>query len=354
MRILPRYVLGRFVRSFGLSAAAFVVVFVVVDLSNHISAYLDRGVAATEILVYYAWSVPYFLFLVLPMSMLLGSLFCVGGLARTNELSAMKASGISLYRILLPIQVFAILVSAAAWWASTELVPRANRERARMTSQDVSPARRHRVQLVLRDVGGQVVTLGEYRTDRAKGRRVTIDRYEGGRILTKVRADEMVWADDGWMLVNGERRLFLEDGERVAAFDTTRAEGLTLVPADLSRESRPADQLSTRDLRLTIDRKRTNGLAADRDRVELALRSAFSFSGLMMVLFGLPLSSHTRRASRPLQVGICLFVSFVFYGSLQATRAMGWNGLIDPLVAAWAPNAVFTGVGLLMLRSAHT
>ena len=97
-----------------------------------------------------------------------------------------------------------------------------------------------------------------------------------------------------------------------------------------------------------------NGQDAERDRVELALRTAFSFSGLVMVLFGLPLSSHTRRASRPLQVGICLLVSFIFYGSLQAARAMGWNGILDPVVAAWGPNVVFLLVGGVMLQRAHT
>ena len=110
MRIIHRYVLLRFAHSLGVSALGFVVIFIVVDLSNSISAYLDRGATAGEIATYYAWSVPYFLFLVLPMAMLLGSLFCIGGLARRNELSAMKVSGISLYRILLPIQAFALLV----------------------------------------------------------------------------------------------------------------------------------------------------------------------------------------------------------------------------------------------------
>ena len=354
MRIIRRYVLLRFAHSLGVSALGFVVIFIVVDLSNSISAYLDRGATAREITAYYAWSVPYFLFLILPMAMLLGSLFCIGGLARRNELSAMKASGISLYRILLPIQAFALVVCLGVWGASFSLVPRANRERATTNFSARSPARQHRRQLVLRDVDGQVVTLGEYRIDQKRGERVTIDRYDRGVLLSKVRADELIWMDDGWTLVSGERRTFDLQGERVESFDTTRVESVTLLPDDFSRESKPIAQLDTRDLRVLIERKRMNGLEASRDRVELSLRMSFSFSGLMMVLFGLPLSSHTRRASRPLQVGICLLVSFVFYGSIQATRAMGWNGILDPVVAAWGPNVLFLLIGTIMLKRAHT
>jgi lipopolysaccharide export system permease protein len=203
-------------------------------------------------------------------------------------------------------------------------------------------------------VDGQVVTLGEYRIDQKRGERVTIDRYDRGVLLSKVRADELIWMDDGWTLVSGERRTFDLQGERVESFDTTRVESVTLLPDDFSRESKPIAQLDTRDLRVLIERKRMNGLEASRDRVELSLRMSFSFSGLMMVLFGLPLSSHTRRASRPLQVGICLLVSFVFYGSIQATRAMGWNGILDPVVAAWGPNVLFLLIGTIMLKRAHT
>ncbi|SVE36804.1 uncharacterized protein METZ01_LOCUS489658, partial [marine metagenome] len=151
-----------------------------------------------------------------------------------------------------------------------------------------------------------------------------------------------------------ERRTFDQTNERVTPFDSTRVVSLTLLPEDFSRESRPIDQLDTRDLRALVTRKQINGLEATKDRVELRLRSSFSFAGLVMVLFGLPLSSHTRRASRPLQVGICLLVSFVFYGALQATRAMGWNGLLDPTLAAWGPNFLFLLVGLGLLKRAQT
>ena len=354
MRIIRRYVLLRFAHSLGISALGFVVIFIVVDLSNSISAYLDRGATGREIITYYVWSVPYFLFLILPMAMLLGSLFCIGGLARRNELSAMKASGISLYRILFPIQVFALLVSLGAWWASSSVVPRANRERAIMSVTVRSPTRLHRMQLVLRDVEGQVVTLGEYRIDQKRGKRITVDRYDRGVLLSKVRADEVIWKDDRWTFVKGERRTFGPRGERVEPFDSTQVESLTLLPEDFSREQRPLDQIDTQALRALVERKRMNGLEASRDRVELSLRMSFSFSGLVMVLFGLPLSSHTRRASRPLQVGICLLVSFLFYGSIQATRAMGWNGILDPAVAAWGPNALFFLVGAVMLKQSHT
>ena len=107
MRILSRYVLWRFVQPLVFSSAGFVAIFVVVDLANRISTFLDREVDATSIVVYYVWSVPYFAFVTLPMACLLASLFCLGGLARRNELAAMKAAGIK------PAAVKAVCAEAA-------------------------------------------------------------------------------------------------------------------------------------------------------------------------------------------------------------------------------------------------
>lgn len=354
MRILSRYVLGQFVQPLMFSSTAFVAIFVIVDLANRISTFLDRDVDVVSIFVYYAWSIPYFAFVTLPMASLLASLFCLGGLARRNELAAMKSAGVPLLRIVTPILIFAALVSGMAYGLSRELIPMANRRRAAFDDGKrlTSPGRR--AQVVVRDVEGQVVSLAEYLSEQNKGRRVTLDQYRGGELSKKIRAEELVWVKASWVFVRGETRTFSQDRERVVTFDSLHVTSLTLLPADLSRESRPVEQLGLRALEQLIERRVRNGGEAPREKVDLALRSAFAFAAFVMVLLGLPLSSYTRRAGRPLQVGVCLLASFLFYGSLQASRAMGWNEIVGPLVAAWAPDIAFLVVGIVLLKRAHT
>lgn len=353
MRLLSRYVLSRYVQPMVFSSAAFVAIFIVADLANRISAFLDREVGLASIAAYYAWSIPYFVLVTLPMASLLASLFCLGGLARQNELAAMKSAGIPLLRIVAPVLAFAVLVSAIALGLSQDAIPFANRHRASFDegAQRVTSGRR--AQVVVRDVGGRVLTLAEYLPEQTLGRRATLDRYEGRALSRKVRAEEIVWVDSVWVFVRGETRTFRER-EMVVPFDSLAVPALTLKPPDLSRESRSADQLSHQALVQLIERRVRNGGEALRERVDLELRSSFACAAFVMVLLGVPLSSYTRRAGRPLQVGVCLLTSFVFYGAIQASRAMGWNGILDPVAAAWAPNAVFLAVGILMFRRAHT
>ncbi len=355
MRILSRYVLRQFLSPLGLSFLSFLAIFVVVDLADRLSAFLDRGVDVRTILLYYTWYIPYISVLVLPMAMLLASLFCIGELARHQELTAMKAAGISLYRIVLPVQALALLVSVGAFFLADRVMPEANRRRMAIERGEnpISP-RGIRSRVVLRDVHGQILSVSKYDPEEKRGWQVTLDQYKGRRLVRKVRGEEMVWEAGGWTLYRGEQRQFGAEGrETVSKFESMRAEGVTLRPEDLIRESRPVDQMRYGDLKAFIGRKARNGEETTRERVELHLRVAFPFANFVIVLFGVPLSSRPRGTGKPLQVGICLLVSFVYYGCIQAGRATGWNGLLPPFWAAWGANFLFLGVGGGMLLRAH-
>jgi len=354
MRILTRYVLDRFVQLLVLSYVAFVSIFVVVDLAGRLSAFIDQGVPLRGVLVYYLWSMPYLSILVLPMAMLLASLFCFGSLARSGELDAMKAAGISLYRIVLPVQMFALLVSGLAFVATDRLMPEGNRRRAALERgerhQRAAPVR---AQVVLRDEDGQILSVGRYFRKERRGAQVGLDSYEGERLVQKIRAKDMVWGGEQWELRQGEVRRFDPSGREVVhRFVSMPAQTLTLKPEDLAQEFRKIDQLSFAELRTFIDRRHRNGEAAIREEVEWHLRIAFPFANFVMILLGVPVSSRSRRAGGPLLVGVCLLVSFVYYGSIQGGRALGWNGMVPPMLAAWGANLLFLAVGwILMLRT---
>ena len=105
MKILDRYLLRRFTISLFFALTGFVLIFVCVDMVGNLSEFIDKDVPRFVIVQYYVFYIPYILTWVLPIGMLLASLFSIAQMARFNELSAMKSAGISLYRILLPVAV---------------------------------------------------------------------------------------------------------------------------------------------------------------------------------------------------------------------------------------------------------
>ena len=189
MRILSRYVVVQFAMPFGVSLLAFAVVFVVIDLVDRLSAFIDREVGLGTILSYYLCYLPYIVVLVLPMAVLLAGLFCMGGLIQRGELLAMKSAGISLYQIVIPLQMLALGISLLAVAIADQVVPRANRARSKIEQprQSAIGPQSIRVQVALRDTGRRVLSMVEYDATAMKGRQVVLDKHEGGSLTERVR-----------------------------------------------------------------------------------------------------------------------------------------------------------------------
>ena len=350
MKIVSRYVLRQFVGSLVLSLSAFATIFVVIDMVDRLSAFIDREVALETMALFYLYYLPYILVLVMPMAVLLAGLFCMGNLIRNGELLAMKASGISLYQVVMPLQVCALCVSIMAVWLADRVAPEANYRRAEIEhprNSELGP-RMVRSQVILRDVGGRIFSMREYDPVEKKGRDVMLDRYEN-RLVERIRASEVAWEEDRWVFFNGDRRALLDREEIAIAFDAWAAPGIALTPADFAREYRPEEQMTFSELRAFIARKEQSGGQALREWVALHLRLSFPFANFVIGLFGLPLASRMRKTGRPLQVGVCLLACFAFYGCIQVGRAMGWNGVIPPVWGAWGANVLFALIGVVLL-----
>ena len=346
--MISRYVVVQFAVPFAVSVLAFAVVFVVIDLVDRLSAFLDRSVGIGAIISYYLCYLPHIVILVLPMAVLLAGLFCMGGLIQRGELLAMKAAGISLYQVVIPLQMLALGISVLAAVMTDQVLPRANRARVKIEQPRRATVGSIRVQVALRDTGGRVFSMGEYDAIAMQGKRVVLDRYEGGMLKERVRAEDAVWAGAEWHFLDGDRRVF---GERefYRAFRVWAAKDVTLTPEDFARDVVPEDQMTYWELTEFIRRKARNGSRTLRESVARHMRLAFPFANFVIGLFGLPMASRMRRTGRPVQIGLCLLICFAFYGCIQLGRAMGWNDVLPPVWGAWGANVIFGAMGMGLL-----
>src|SRR5512135_1819201 len=114
MKLLDRYIIKQFVMTALFSLVAVLVVFIVIDAMEKLDDFIDRQAGWGIIAQYYLFFVPEIIKLIIPVAMLLASLFVTARLSTQNELTAMKSSGISLYRIMVPYMTVAFLVSVVS------------------------------------------------------------------------------------------------------------------------------------------------------------------------------------------------------------------------------------------------
>ena len=114
MKLTDKYILGRFLKILGTSLAAFILVVIVVDVIENIDKFIDHDAPFKVIVLYYIYYIPFIIILALPVATLLSTMFSIGSLARYHELEVMKATGISLYRLALPILTAGFIISITA------------------------------------------------------------------------------------------------------------------------------------------------------------------------------------------------------------------------------------------------
>ena len=352
MRILDRYLSRKFLLNLASSIIAFITIFVIVDLIENLDRFINNQFPVTAVIEFYVNFIPFIIVLILPVAMLISALYCIGGLARQNEIIAMKAAGISLYRIFLPLLVIALLVSVLAIGVANELVPRAATRQAQINEQYIKnrPARKRLDNVYLRDEQDRRISMRSFNAQTNVGTVVSIRTLVDSKLINRIDARRMVWEDSLWVLYDGYERLFAESGERAVPFTVKPLNDTSIRPENISRLLKNPEEMSYAELKDFIAEVKRNGGNPNRWTVDLYLKISLPFANFIIVLFGLPLAaSQSRRSGAAKGFGVSLTVTFIYFGILKTTQAMGHNGRLDPLTAAWFANIVFGLIGLAVL-----
>ena len=356
MRLLDRYLLIRFVSALTLSVVGLLLIAIVVDLTENIDTFIDHHAAVAQILLYYLYHTPYWIILTLPIAALMGTLFSLTGLARRNEITAMKAAGISLYRVLAPLLVFAAVFSGVAFLFADRVLPTAtfryNTIRDEIRSYSRSDGSRR--QVLLQDVDGQYIFTRSYDARRRKAHEILWERQWDSRIAERVVANRLEWRDGEWMVFEGRHYGFGPEEEiATSAFDSLKLERLTLKPSDFERQQKKPEEMNFAELQNYISRARANGEDVTRQLVDLHLKISFPVTCFIVVLLGAPLGANTRRAGWANSFGVGILICFAFYSCVKMGQALGWNQILPPLVGSWLANIVFGLFSAVLLWRAH-
>lgn len=358
MSLITRYILEQFFAAVGVSLLAFVGIFFIVDLIGQLDKFLDRDVSAYHIALYYLYFMPYIIVLTIPVSMLLASLFTFGQLSKYGELTAMKASGLSLYRLQYPMLMAGVLISGLVFTAGEWIVPDANMKRDDIKSDHVERLSREsysiRNNIFYRGEGGRQYFLRVYNGHRREATGVLVSEYREGAIVKTIMAEELVWSTAGWQLRNGTQRGFDIKGPLRSAivFDSLDVSTWAERPEDFEKAQKRPESMNYDELQQYINNVQRGGGDVQGYLVDLNLKVAFPCANIIIVLFGGALASHVRRSGVALGFALSIGICFLYWGLLRIAQALGHAGALTPLTAAWGPNLIFALIGIFLLLRA--
>lgn len=353
MKLLDRYILGRFLTFLAFAVVASLVIFVTVDATEQLDKFIDAKLGWPLILRYYYLYLPFIFYLTLPVSVLLATLFTVGGLVYRNELTAMQSAGYSLWRVLTLLLLVSLPLSAGALAIGETIVPAANHERKEIYRTKIKKssgtASAKQGKLYMQAGRGTYLKMDMYDPPTMTGRQVSLHSVDAGRITRRIDAERIRYQDDGWMLYRVATRDY--DGARVTRgfADSLRRDDLGILPVDLERVNIEPEEMNYFDLRSLVGRLQSSGIRAAKWVVDLAFKISQPFATFIIVLFGVPFAAFRRRGGLVLGFGLSLLVCFVYFGFIQVGKILGYNGTITPYVAAWSGNLLFGLIGLYLV-----
>jgi LPS export ABC transporter permease LptG len=312
---------------------------------------------------YYAFHGPAIVHLIAPVAVLVATLTTFGLLSRRNEITAMKAGGVSLYRATLPVVVFGIVVSLTLFSLGEFLLPQTNlvadqdfntiKGRPPKSSSYLdrrwmlgSDGRLYNYDYALPGPGPQGITLFGLTVYDVDPRRWDLrDR------LFAARAE---WREDQgtYDLQRGWRRSF-GDHAAFRTFSEVRSRELE-PPSYFRQEERAPGTFRFDQLREHIARIEALGLDAVKLRVQLHKKLAFPLVGVVMTLIGIPFSFTVGKRGALYGIGVSIVIGILYWACLGICEALGNNALLPPLLAAWAPNLLFGAAGLYLMLTLET
>ena len=352
MNKIDRYILRHFLATLMFSIGALSIVFVVVSLFEKMDDFIDHDTPGNIIIKYYINYLPDIIKVLFPVGMLLSALFTTGRLSNSNEITAMKAAGMSLYRYILPLLFLSMLLSLGQLYFNGWIVPAANRVKTDIErdylkkGDDVSTFSR----LDFRDAPLRNVRMGYYNDDTRRGSAMNIEVFSSEmqpRIVNSFHAPRFTWNDSlgRWLMYKvTERRL--DTADHTVHFHDSLAAPVNITPYEIINMQRKSTELNFDELKHHIELASRGGEDVQRLWIDYYGQHALPFANFIVVLFGIPFSSGKRKGGLALEIAAAMFIAFLYLVFTKVGQTVGYAANLDPVLSGWLANAVFLIAGI--------
>jgi lipopolysaccharide export system permease protein len=360
MNLIDRYILRQFVSTLLFALLALCAIFLVVNLMENLDDFLDNNTPADVIIRYYLYFYPEILKLIVPISMLLTSLFSIGRMTGLNEITAMKTGGMSLYRLMAPLLIFATLVSVGQVYFSGWIAPKANKSKIAIERQYLNKGGSDGplYNLYLRDTPLRNVILQYYDGERRIGGGVAIEEYSSEmspRLLKRIDAQEIRWdsVQNKWKVLKGMARDYTDSAIAVRGFDTTDAP-LQITHAQIVQLQKQPTELNFDELRDYINTLQQGGKDVRRQRIDYYGQYALPFASLIVVMFGVAFASVKKKSGLAVEIATAMVVCFAYLAFTKVSQTIGYSMNLDPMIVGWSANILFFVAGIINLIRSRT
>jgi len=360
--LLDDYVLRDFFVYLGMILSAFLVLLLVFTLFELLGDILRNSTPPLVVAEYLLNVAPYLLYSVAPLIMMLAVLITFGLMNRSNEITAIKATGTSIYRIVAPVLTAAALLAAGLFFADQFYLPHTNQRQEALHNQIKGKPPQTYLRPDRRWIFGQHNDIYYYQffdPDRDQFANVTIFRIDPANfaITQRIHAERAHWAENlnRWIYEQGWQRSL--QGAAIASyrsFDVSTFPELGEVPSYFKKEVKQYSEMNYEELRRYIGDLQQSGFDVVRLRVQLNKKLSYPLITLIMAVLAVPFSLSAAKKGAITGVAVAVGIAVVYTVVSRLFEAMGDLSQLPPALAAWSPDLIFTLLGAYLILKIPT
>jgi LPS export ABC transporter permease LptF/LPS export ABC transporter permease LptG len=360
--ILDDYVLRDFFSYLGMIMAAFLTLMLVFTLFELLTDIMRNHISALVVGDYLLNVCPYFIYNLAQYGVLLAVLVTFGLMERSNEVTAIKATGISVYRFIVPILMICAVLAASLFFFDQIYLPRANKRQDALRNQIKGKPAQTYLRPDRKWIFGEHSDIYYYQffdADRDQFASISVFQFDphSFAITQRVYADRAHWSEvtQRWIYEQGwVRNLNGDSIESYRQFDVTAFAQYSEPPLYFKKEVKQSSEMSFEELRRYIHDLQQSGFDVVRLRVQLQRKLAVPVITLVMGVLAIPFSLSAGKRGAVTGVAVAVGIAAVYEVVSRLFESMGNLSQLPPGLAAWSPDIIFALLGAYLILKVPT
>jgi lipopolysaccharide export system permease protein len=362
LRLVDKYILKQIILTLVFALVALCVIFIVINFMEKMDDFMDNKVTWQTIVKYYFVYLPEILKILTPVSILLACLFTVGRLSNNNEITAMKSGGMSLYRLITPIALLGILLSAGQYYFNGWIVPTANEEKERISQEDLKQTYSEKSvnNLALRDSPNRNILMQYYDTRIKKGFKILIEEFLNNNdkliIVKKIEAKNILWIDEtqSWILNDVIVRNVKNQNEVIAERYEKLPIDLNIKHKQIVKINKKANEMNFDEMEEYINVLKNGGRDVRKLEIEYNAAKALPMANFIVILFAVSFASVKKRGGLAVQIAAAMIIAFSYLIFFEISKPIGLSMNISPIIVGWSANIIFLISGIVSIFKTRT
>ncbi|WP_341228398.1 LptF/LptG family permease [uncultured Arcticibacterium sp.] len=343
----------KFLSTYVFSVLIIVLIVLVIDYGDHNDDFVRSEAPGKKVLLeYYLNLAPYWANYISPLMIFISTVFFTAKMAAHTEIVAMLTAGISFRRLMIPYVIGAFIVGLFSFFMMGWVLPKANATRIAFENEYLH----ERFFFSDRDFHLTVapdtyVYFSSYNNQSKTAFDFTIEKFEGNELVEKLSARRAMWVDtlEQWRIYDYKIRELGIMKDNIIVNRSHTDSTISMFPKDFESNQSIQETYTIDDLQEQIKLLETRGSEGiEPFQIELYQRFATPFAAIILSLMGLIVSARKRRGGVGLQIAIGFVLAFVYILFYIMSKGIAESGNMDPLLAVWLPNIVFSVIASIM------